>query len=68
MEAVRIMRKLFGFKPAKPHDVVNQAVRSGCATATFKISRADGLRIRELEKTDPQAALGELLRVLRGKS
>jgi hypothetical protein len=60
------MRKLFGFKPTKPHDIVNQAVRSGCATATFKISRADGLRIKQLEKTDPQAALTELLRILRG--
>lgn len=58
------MRKLFGFKPAKPHDVVNQAVRSGCATATFTISRADGLRIQALEKINLQAALTELLCIL----
>ncbi len=54
--------------PMKPHDVVNRAVRQGTSVGRFRISRADGLRIRELEKKDPALALAELLRILRGRT
>lgn len=61
------MRLFFGKrKPAvKPVDLVNGALRGQTPVGRFKISREDGLRIKELERTDPDAALAELLRVLR---
>jgi hypothetical protein len=62
------MKLFFGRKkPLRPVDVVNQGVKAGVAVQRYKISREDGLRIQKLEKTDPGAALAELLRVLRSK-
>jgi hypothetical protein len=52
-------------RPLKPVDLINDAARKGAAVARFKIDRADGLRIKKLEQRDPQAALAELLRILR---
>lgn len=56
-------------KPARPHDVINDAARKGVSIGRFKISKADGRKILELEKTQGHdAAVAELLRVLPAKT
>ena len=45
----------------------NDAARKGVSTARFRISKQDGERIREIERTNPDLALAELLRMLRAR-
>ena len=47
-------------------DVVNQGFKAGVAVQRYKISREDGERIKKLERKNPELALAELLRVLKG--
>lgn len=61
------MKHFFGkSKAARPVDVVNQGIKTGVAVARFRISREDGKRIQKLERKNPELALAEVLRILRG--
>jgi hypothetical protein len=53
-------------KPLRPVDVANQAIKAGVGVQRYRISREDGERIKKLERTNPELALAELLRILRG--
>ena len=55
-------------KPARPHDIINDAAGKGVSISRFKISREQGAEIKKIEQTQGQdAALAELLRILRLK-
>jgi hypothetical protein len=53
-------------KAARPVDVVNQGIKTGVAVQRYRISREDGKRIQKLEHKNPELALADVLRILRG--
>ena len=60
------LKLFFGKSKARPVDVVNQGIKAGVAVQRYRISREDAKRIQELECKNPELALPELLRILRG--
>lgn len=56
-------------RPLKAYDVIRGAAKDGVSVARFKITQADGQKIKDVERTQGHdAALTALLRLLRQKS